>query len=165
MKYNLDKVTFALGIFLTVNQVWLKYFLIEYLYSKDGKSSTTLAAVAFQDHLVRSLNLGLGAPVRIGPRQVGLGPAAKAKQKQKKEIKSQTDTGLRRQRPKGIWSFNLKTVIKKCKDRPVQSLVLADKVECLTIDSGGPSLNPGFLSSHYIYYTCIQINIQLFFFF
>ncbi|XP_055997214.1 RING finger protein 32-like isoform X2 [Ostrea edulis] len=65
---------------------------------KEGASSTTLAAVAFQDHLVRSLNLG--APVRIGPRQIGLGPAAKAKQKQKKEIKSQTDTGLRKPRPK-----------------------------------------------------------------
>ncbi|XP_061165712.1 RING finger protein 32-like [Saccostrea echinata] len=68
-------------------------------HDKEGTSSTTLAAVAFQDHLVRSLNLG--APVRIGPRQIGLGPAAKAKQKQKKEIKSQTDTGLRKTRPKG----------------------------------------------------------------
>ncbi|KAK3087334.1 hypothetical protein FSP39_004798, partial [Pinctada imbricata] len=55
-------------------------------------TSTTLAAVALQDHLVRSLNLG--APLSLGPRNVGLGPAARAQKKQKKEIKSLTDTGL-----------------------------------------------------------------------
>lgn len=48
-----------------------------------------LAAVALQDHLVKNLNLGgLG---RMGPRQIGLGPAAKAKQK--KTVRSVVDTG------------------------------------------------------------------------
>lgn len=94
-------------------------------HDQDGKSSTTLAAVAFQDHLVRSLNLGLGAPVRIGPRQVGLGPAAKAKQKQKKEIKSQTDTGLRRQRPKESTKKEDKEYVLDAKPAP---LTLAQKL-------------------------------------
>lgn len=94
-------------------------------HDQDGKSSTTLAAVAFQDHLVRSLNLGLGAPVRIGPRQVGLGPAAKAKQKQKKEIKSQTDTGLRRQRPKESSKKEDKEYVLDAKPAP---LTLAQKL-------------------------------------
>lgn len=94
-------------------------------HDQDGKSSTTLAAVAFQDHLVRSLNLGLGAPVRIGPRQVGLGPAAKAKQKQKKEIKSQTDAGLRRQRPKESTKKEDKEYVLDAKPAP---LTLAQKL-------------------------------------
>lgn len=94
-------------------------------HNQDGKSSTTLAAVAFQDHLVRSLNLGLGAPVRLGPRQVGLGPAAKAKQKQKKEIKSQTDTGLRRQRPKESTKKEDKEYVLDAKPAP---LTLAQKL-------------------------------------
>eukprot|EP00105_Crassostrea_gigas_P028963 XP_011450763.1 PREDICTED: RING finger protein 32 [Crassostrea gigas] len=94
-------------------------------HDQDGKSSTTLAAVAFQDHLVHSLNLGLGAPVRIGPRQVGLGPAAKAKQKQKKEIKSQTDTGLRRQRPKESTKKEDKEYVLDAKPAP---LTLAQKL-------------------------------------
>ncbi|CAC5406166.1 RING finger protein 32 [Mytilus coruscus] len=60
--------------------------------TKGGTSSTVLAAVALQDHLVKNLNLGgLG---RTGPRQIGLGPAAKAKQK--KTVRSVVDTGRNR---------------------------------------------------------------------
>ncbi|KAL8602806.1 hypothetical protein ACOMHN_061040 [Nucella lapillus] len=52
-------------------------------------------AVAFQDHWARSL--ALGKP--IGPRQIGLGPAAKAQQK--KEVRSVIDTGRSKPKPKG----------------------------------------------------------------
>lgn len=46
-----------------------------------------MTAVALQDHLVKSLGLN----DLIGPRHVGLGPAAKSKQK--KTIRSTIDTG------------------------------------------------------------------------
>lgn len=50
-------------------------------------SPTTLTAVAFQDHLAKSLGLN----DVIGPRQIGLGPAARAKQR--KPVKSNIDIG------------------------------------------------------------------------
>lgn len=59
-------------------------------YKKDNKNSTTstaLTAVAFQDHLVKSL----GLTDFIGPHHVPLGPAAKAKSK--RPIKSVISTG------------------------------------------------------------------------
>jgi len=49
--------------------------------------STALTAVAFQDHLVKSLGLG----DVLGPRHIGLGPAARTKRN--KDIKSTIDTG------------------------------------------------------------------------
>lgn len=52
---------------------------------QDG--STALTAVALQDHLVKSLGLTHG----LGPRQIGLGPAARSKQR--KDIKSTIETG------------------------------------------------------------------------
>ncbi|CAG5120474.1 unnamed protein product [Candidula unifasciata] len=52
-----------------------------------GSSSVILTAVALQDHWSRSLSLG---PV-FGPKKVGLGPAARAKQH--REVKSLIDTG------------------------------------------------------------------------
>lgn len=58
---------------------------LHYSFFKEG--STALTAVAFQDHLVKSLGLG----DVLGPRQIGLGPAARSKQK--KDIKSTLDTG------------------------------------------------------------------------
>ncbi|KAJ8321670.1 hypothetical protein KUTeg_000141 [Tegillarca granosa] len=65
--------------------------------SKSDNSSTALAAVALQDHLVRSLGLGnLSGPKSFGPRNVGPGPAAKLKAKQKKEVHSVVDTGRNR---------------------------------------------------------------------
>ena len=60
-----------------------------YFFFQEDNSSTVLAAVALQDHWVKNLNLGgLG---RTGPRNVGLGPAARSKQK--KPIRSVVDTG------------------------------------------------------------------------
>ncbi|KAH3825734.1 hypothetical protein DPMN_127615 [Dreissena polymorpha] len=59
-------------------------------YKKDNENSTTstaLTAVAFQDHLVKSL----GLTDFIGPHHVPLGPAAKAKSK--RPIKSVISTG------------------------------------------------------------------------
>ena len=50
-------------------------------------STTTLAAVALQDHWARTLAIGK----TFGPRQVGLGPAARAKQR--KEARPVVDTG------------------------------------------------------------------------
>ncbi|KAJ8322165.1 hypothetical protein KUTeg_000636 [Tegillarca granosa] len=65
--------------------------------SRSDNSSTALAAVALQDHLVRSLGLGnLSGPKSFGPRNVGPGPAAKLKAKQKKEVHSVVDTGRNR---------------------------------------------------------------------
>ncbi|KAK6182508.1 hypothetical protein SNE40_010182 [Patella caerulea] len=60
----------------------------------SGINSTTLAAVALQDHYTRTLALGK----TFGPKQIGLGPAAKAKQK--KEVRSVVDTGRVKTRPK-----------------------------------------------------------------
>ena len=48
---------------------------------------TTLTAVALQDHLAKSLGLN----DVIGPRQIGLGPAARAKQH--KAVKSKIEIG------------------------------------------------------------------------
>ena len=47
----------------------------------------TLTAVALQDHLAKSLGLN----DVIGPRQIGLGPAARAKQH--KAVKSKIEIG------------------------------------------------------------------------
>ncbi|ESO93624.1 hypothetical protein LOTGIDRAFT_161737 [Lottia gigantea] len=55
----------------------------------NSNSSVILTAVALQDHWVRTLALGK----TFGPRKIGIGPAAKSKQK--KEIKSVVDTGNR----------------------------------------------------------------------
>ncbi|KAL4228549.1 RING finger protein 32 [Mactra antiquata] len=66
--------------------------------NKDAKTkgdNTALTAVALQDHLVKSLGLN----DFIGPRHIGMGPAARAKQK--KNIKSTIDTGrFGRNKPK-----------------------------------------------------------------
>lgn len=61
--------------------------------------STALAAVALQDHLVRSLNLNFSTGTTFGPRKIGLGPAARSKQKS--APRPVVDTGRTRfQRPK-----------------------------------------------------------------
>lgn len=56
-------------------------------------SNVTLTAVALQDHWSRSVNLG----TKIGPRKIGLGPAARAKQKT--QVRSVIDTGRNKSRP------------------------------------------------------------------
>ena len=63
-----------------------KIHVFIYTYIYQG-SPTTLTAVAFQDHLAKSLGLN----DVIGPRQIGLGPAARAKQR--KPVKSNIDIG------------------------------------------------------------------------
>ncbi|OWF35952.1 RING finger protein 32-like [Mizuhopecten yessoensis] len=59
-----------------------------------GADSTALAAVALQDHLVRSLNLNFGNVKTFGPRNIGLGPAARSKQRS--QPRAVVDTGRNR---------------------------------------------------------------------
>ncbi|XP_033726891.1 RING finger protein 32-like isoform X2 [Pecten maximus] len=61
---------------------------------KGGGDSTALAAVALQDHLVRSLNLNFGSVKTFGPRNIGLGPAARSKQRS--QPRPVVDTGRNR---------------------------------------------------------------------
>ncbi|XP_067686902.1 RING finger protein 32-like [Haliotis asinina] len=63
-------------------------------HTKSGSDSLALTAVALQDHWSRMLSIG----VTRGPRSVGLGPAAKAKQK--KDVRPVIDTGRFRQKAK-----------------------------------------------------------------
>lgn len=56
------------------------------------KSSVALTAMALQDHWTRTLSLGTS----FGPKKVGMGPAARARQRQKHEVKSVIDTGRNR---------------------------------------------------------------------
>ncbi|KAK7495716.1 hypothetical protein BaRGS_00013163 [Batillaria attramentaria] len=56
-------------------------------------SGTALTAVAFQDHWVRMLSIGTNS----GPRQIGLGPAARAKRK--KDVRPVVDTGRSKPKP------------------------------------------------------------------
>ncbi|XP_060080407.1 RING finger protein 32-like [Ylistrum balloti] len=61
---------------------------------KGGGDSTALAAVALQDHLVRSLNLNFSNTKTFGPRNIGLGPAARAQHKSR--TRPVVDTGRNR---------------------------------------------------------------------
>ncbi|KAL5011029.1 hypothetical protein ScPMuIL_013334 [Solemya velum] len=61
--------------------------------TKDSRNLTCLTAVALQDHLVKSL--GLGKP--IGPRNIGLGPAARSRSN--KNVRSVIDTGRYKPKP------------------------------------------------------------------
>ncbi|XP_059174207.1 RING finger protein 32-like isoform X2 [Physella acuta] len=78
-------------------------------------SSVVLTAVALQDHLSRTLSLGS----YCGPKQIGLGPAARAKQK--REVKPVVDTG----RSKGIKRRN--------DDKKEREYVLDEKPPPLTL--------------------------------
>ncbi|CAL1536197.1 unnamed protein product [Lymnaea stagnalis] len=64
-------------------------------------ASLTLTAVALQDHWSRTLSLG----PNYGPKKIGLGPAARAKQKN--EVKAIVDTGRHRVK-KSIPSVDMK---------------------------------------------------------
>ncbi|GFS14653.1 RING finger protein 32-like [Elysia marginata] len=55
-------------------------------------SSVALTAMALQDHWTRTLSLG----TTFGPRKVNMGPATRARQKQKREAKPVVDTGRNR---------------------------------------------------------------------
>ncbi|XP_071103177.1 RING finger protein 32-like [Haliotis cracherodii] len=63
-------------------------------HTKGGSGNLALTAVALQDHWSRTLSLG----VTRGPRSVGLGPAARAKQR--KDVRPVIDTGRFRQKAK-----------------------------------------------------------------
>ncbi|KAK7093165.1 hypothetical protein V1264_008807 [Littorina saxatilis] len=67
--------------------------LFQLPHQQPTESATTMNAAALQDHWIRTLGLS-----NIGPRQVGLGPAARAKQK--KVARPVIDTGRSKSKPK-----------------------------------------------------------------